>query len=70
MKLVKYTYIDPLYLTDAENELKEKLSDYKINWNNHDELIVISKKLLKFIEVVYENIGSKYSGQTNLALLN
>jgi hypothetical protein len=70
MKLVKYTYIDPLYLTDAENELKEKLSDYKINWNNHDELIVISKKLFKFVEVVYENIGSKYSGQTNLALLN
>jgi hypothetical protein len=64
MKLVKYTYIDPLYLTDAENELKDKLSDYKINWNNHDELIVIPKNLLKFIEVVYENIGSKYSGHT------
>jgi len=64
MKLVKYTYIYPLYLTDAENELKDKLSDYKINYNNHDELIVIPKNLFKFIEVVYENIGSKFSGHT------
>jgi hypothetical protein len=64
MKLVKYTYIDPLYLTDAENEIKDKLSDYKFNWKTYDELVIMPKSMSKYIDMVYENIGSKYSGHT------
>jgi len=29
MKLIYYTYIDPLYLADAEKEIKSSLEDYK-----------------------------------------
>ena len=64
MKLVKYTYIDPLFLSDAENEIKDKLSDFKFNWKTHDELVIIPKSMSKYIDMVYENIGSKYSGHT------
>ena len=64
MKLVYYTYIDPLYMSEAENEIKTLLSDHKIEWDNHDELIIIPNKLLKFIKTIYENIGMKYSGHT------
>jgi hypothetical protein len=56
MKLVYYTYIDPLYMSEAENEIKTLLSDHKIEWDNHDELIIIPNKLLKFIKTIYENI--------------
>ena len=64
MKLVQYTYIDPLYVSEAENEIKNMLEDYKINWDNHDELVVIPNNMVKFINTIYSNIGMKYSGHT------
>ena len=65
MKLVYYTYIDPLYISEAENEIKTLLCDHKIEWDNHDELVVIPNKILKYIKTLYENIGMKYSGHTH-----
>ena len=65
MKLVYYTYIDPLYISEAENEIKTLLIDHKIEWDNHDELVVIPNKILKYIKTLYENIGMKYSGHTH-----
>jgi len=64
MKLVQYTYIDPLYVTEAENEVKNMLGEYKIIWENHDELVVIPNNMIKFINTIYSNIGMKYSGHT------
>ena len=49
MKLVQYTYIDPLYISEAENEIKNMLEEYKITWENHDELVVIPNNMLKII---------------------
>ena len=64
MKLIQYTYIDPLYISEAENEIKNMLEDYKITWDNHDELVIIPNNMLKFVKKIYENIGMKYSGHT------
>ena len=64
MKLIQYTYIDPLYISEAENEIKYLLEEYKINWDNHDELVIIPNNMLKFVKTIYENIGMKYSGHT------
>jgi len=64
MKLIYYTYIDPLYLADAEKEIKTLLEDYKIKYENHDEIVIIPNNMLKFIKKIYENIGMKYSGHT------
>jgi hypothetical protein len=63
-KLVYFSYIDPLYISEAEMEIKNLLSDYKIEWDNHDELVVIPNNMLKFVKKIYENIGMKYSGHT------
>lgn len=65
MKLVYYTYIDPLYVSEAETEIKNLLSDYKLDWNNHDEIVVIPYSLNKIVKTIYENIGMKYSGHTS-----
>jgi hypothetical protein len=65
MKLVYFSYIDPLYITEAEKELKTLLSDYKIIYDNHEELLVIPNNILKFVKTIYENIGTKYSGHTS-----
>jgi hypothetical protein len=64
MKLVYYTYIDPIYISQAELEIKNLLSEYKLEWDNHDELVIIPNNLLKIIKTIYENIGMKYSGHT------
>ena len=64
MKLIYFTYIDPLYIHEAEVEIKNLLSEYKLEWDNHDELVVIPNNLLKIIKTIYENIGMKYSGHT------
>ena len=64
MKLVYFTYIDPLYITEAEYEIKRLLIDYKIEYNNHEEIIIIPNNTLKFVKTLYENIGMKYSGHT------
>jgi len=65
MVFVCYTFIDPLYLREAENELKESLNDYKIKYKDHDELIILPKDIFKFVKNIYENIGMKYSGHTS-----
>jgi len=37
MKLVCFSFIDPLYISQAEKELKNILSDNKIKYKKHDE---------------------------------
>lgn len=64
MKLVYYTYVDPLFISEAENEIKNLLSDYKFEYENHDEIVIIPNNMLKIIKTIYENIGMKYSGHT------
>jgi hypothetical protein len=41
------------------------LEEYKINWENHDKLVVIPNNMLKFINTIYTNIGMKYSGHSH-----
>ena len=54
MKLVYFTYIDPLYISQAELEIKNLLNDYKLypEWENHEELIIIPNNLLKIIKTI------------------
>lgn len=63
-KLIYFTYIDPIYITQAEVEIKEILEEYKLEWDNHKELVIIPNNMLKFVKTAYENIGMKYSGHT------
>lgn len=65
LNLVLYTYIDPLYLHEAETMISEYTSDMKLNYKNHKELVVISKSNFKNVKMLFEQIGNKYSGHTS-----
>ncbi len=64
MKLSLYGYIDPLYVAEAEKELHELLQDYKIKYDKHNEIIILSDSEFKLIKNVYNNISMKYAGHT------
>ena len=62
--LVLYTYIDPLYLHDAEKDLANFVSDIKFKYKNHQEIVIIPQSYFKNIKVFFEGLGYKYSGHT------
>jgi hypothetical protein len=63
-KLVYYTYIDPLYLREAESEIKNMLEDLQIKWDIHEELVVIPNHLMKYVKECFKSIGMKYAGHS------
>jgi hypothetical protein len=60
LKLKFHSYIDPQYLSDAENDIKNFINALKINYDN--ELIIIPNNLLNIIEKQYQQISSNYMG--------
>jgi hypothetical protein len=64
LKLKHYCYIDPQYISTAENDIKEYITslDLKLNYNNEEELIIIPNKFnklisfLKFILLLLQNL--------------
>ena len=64
MKICCFSWIDPLYISQAETELKNILNDYKITYDKNDELIVLSSNTLRLVKTLYENISKKFSGHT------
>lgn len=64
LKLVLYTYIDPIHLRQAEAELAQFVADIKFSYKNHQELVIIPKSDFKNIKNFFEKIGYKYSGHT------
>ena len=64
LKLKHYSYIDPQYMSDAEKDIKDSMTAFKINFNyeNEDELVIIPKELLKMVDQQYDYIGKKYMG--------
>lgn len=66
MCIVYYSFIDPIYISQAEDELKKALSDYKINYKKHEEIIVVSKNVYKLVQTLYQKIAMEYSGHTQI----
>lgn len=64
LKLILYTYIDPVYLNDAENDLIEFCKDIQFNYKNHQEIVIISQSYFKNVKVFFEKLGYKYSEHT------
>ena len=64
LNLVLYTYIDPLFLHQAETDLAQFVSDIKIPYKNHNEIVIIPQSYFKNIKVFFERLGYKYSGHT------
>lgn len=64
MKICCFSWIDPLYISQAETELKNILNEYKIVYDKTDELVVLSSSTLRLVKTLYENISKKFSGHT------
>lgn len=64
MKVCCFSWIDPLYISQAETELKSILNEYKIKYEKTDELVVLSCSTLRLVKTLYENISKKFSGHT------
>ena len=66
LKLKYYSYIDPQYISNAENDIKNFIDclNLKFNYSNEEEIIIIpnDSKYLKLISEKYEHIGKKYAG--------
>ena len=68
VKIVLTTFhgIDPKYLRDAENDIKEECNAYEINLQTegYKELIVLNKKQLEHVKKNYGRIGRDYAGHS------
>lgn len=62
--MIKFGFIDPLYIVQAETELKDKLSNYLIEYKKHNEIVVIPNNRFKLIESVFNDICKKYTGHS------
>jgi hypothetical protein len=64
LKLKYYSYVDPLYITNAENDIKLLIKSLNINvkYDNYNELIILNKDLFSIVQNYYDQIGKKYAG--------
>jgi hypothetical protein len=61
LSLKNYVFIDPKYTEEAEKELKEYFREYKLEYDGHKELVIVSEEKLKDTVEKYKNLGTKYS---------
>lgn len=64
-----FSYIDPLFVYEAETNIKDYLYQYLYKYESYNELIIINPKQLKQIKNQYEMIQNKYSGHIKELLL-
>jgi hypothetical protein len=66
LELLYYSYIDPIYLPDAEKDIKDFVSQYEtiIKYENFKELIAISPQHEKTIKKQLKYINKEYAGCT------
>jgi hypothetical protein len=60
-----FAQVDPEYLTEAEGEIREYFREFKINYDGHTELAMISEDKLKDIALLYKHIETKYGSRVS-----
>lgn len=70
IRMVCHAYIDPLYVSKAETDVKEVFEGLGFNLETagHKELVVLNAKQLGTIERVFQNLSRSYCGR-NAALV-
>ena len=61
--LLYYGIIDIMFMSEAETNLGCYFKNYKYNYKNFDELVIIDKSELKQIKMIYESMENKYIGR-------
>jgi hypothetical protein len=64
LKLKHYSYIDPQYISNAENDIRDYMNAFKtkFDFDKEDEIVIIPTNFMKMIEKQYELIGKSYMG--------
>jgi hypothetical protein len=64
LKLKYYSYIDPLYISTAETDIRTFMEAFKtqVSFENQEELVIIPKELSKLVEKQYQQISKSYMG--------
>lgn len=64
LKLKHYSYIDPMYCSNAETDIKDHFNalDIGLKFKDMDELVAIRPQLLKTTETQYRQISEAYAG--------
>ena len=64
ISLIYHSPIDPKYVSKAEKNIKDYFigNGYKLDYSNHDELVIIKKKQLSVVKTQYHLLGSLYAG--------
>ena len=63
LRIVKYSIIDAEFIQEAENNLKILFTQYKLEYENETELVVIEEGFLKQVKDFYELINKRYIGE-------
>jgi len=66
VKLATFNIIDPIYMKDAERDIREECNAYEVSLKSdgYNELIVLNEKQLKHTKQHYSRIGREYAGHT------
>lgn len=66
LKLKRFTYIDPLYVSDAEQDINSFFSMYgkDVRYNNSKEIVTVDPKYINEVEKRYKQIFNEYGGRT------
>lgn len=64
LKLKHYCYIDPQYVAQAESHIRESMISYDavLDFENTNELVIVTKSMVRTIDDLYDLIGKKYMG--------
>lgn len=62
LKLIMFTYVDPLYMSEAEDIMKKDMEPFKFPYDGHEDILVVPNEIIRSLKDVFENIGVKYSG--------
>jgi hypothetical protein len=65
IELMVYSYVDPIYLSQAEVDIKQYFSEIekKIEYKNFDELVAVNPKHETQMKKMMKNINRDYSGR-------
>jgi hypothetical protein len=68
LRLKHHTFVDPLYLSNAETDIKSFVAalEIKLDYENEDEMVVIPQRKEKYVTQQYTLIGNKYVGHNSV----
>lgn len=64
LRLKYHSYVDPLYLSNAENDIKNLMEtlNVKFSYKDHEELVIVPPHLQHLVKTEYEHISRNYLG--------